>query len=98
MGAAEGGNVRGVDLVAVDGVIADLQLFVGEPQRQEDADHLEDDERRDRGVADHPARRLGLPAQQRPVSVDRAAHPGEVGGAAARADVDDHVRIEQDPD
>ena len=43
----EGGHVGGVHLVAVDRVIADLELLVGEAQRHEDPHELEHDERRD---------------------------------------------------
>ena len=78
----------------MDGVIADLELFVGQPQRQEDADHLQDDERGNRRVADHPARSLGLPAQQCPVTMNDTFDTRDVG-RAAEAGVLDYVRIGQ---
>src|ERR1035441_7637791 len=62
---AERWNVRWIDLVAVDRVIADLQLFVGEPQGHEDPNDLQQDERCDTAEDDHPRGSLGLPAQQR---------------------------------
>ena len=82
--AAQRRHVRRVDLVAVDRVIADLQLLVGEPQRYEDADHLQDDERGHRRVRDHPCGCLRLPAQQRPATAEQHSRPRPAGWSRHR--------------
>ena len=69
---AERRDVRGVDLVAVDREVALLHVLLGHPQRHEQADELEQDERPDRREARSPTAPPQLPLEQRPVAVDQA--------------------------
>ena len=48
VGVAQGGHVRRVHLVAVDGDVARLHVLLGHPQRHEDADDFQQDEGADR--------------------------------------------------
>src|SRR5438045_1532366 len=64
-------DVGRVDLVAVDGDVARLHVLFAHPERDEEADELEQDECADRREDDHPQGSEGLPLEQMQAAGDR---------------------------
>ena len=70
-GIPERRDVGRVHLVAVFGRVADLHVLLGHPQRDEQADQLQQHERAERRPDDHEQAREQLPLDQVEAAVDR---------------------------